>query len=306
MRTSFGLRTTIIVGIGLLTGILIGHRALPLTSAFNTTQNLTIAPYVTHDEVVRLIQEYDQTAVEPLRRQVESLSQGGIGRTFGGTTGTFAGTTGTFGGTTGTFGGTTGTFGGTTGTFGGGGQCGNGLCEGNERATVCPVCAPGTPPDRCECKTVCPQDCGGGGNAPRCGNGVCEAGEGRICPVCFRAPCDVQCQPGTCEVDCPAGGGTSGGGIPPGGSCPALEQQINALAQQPQTCQDDGDCTVFKRKREPFFTCGVALNRDISRNLDDAIDDFTDDCVEDRSVRDVDCPRFRDRCVQGRCVLEPR
>lgn len=266
MHPSPRLKHVLIGGLTLALGTIIGHTAFPLTSAFNTTQNLTIAPYVTHDEAIRLIQEYDQTAVEPLRRQIAQLSQGTFGGTtgtfgtYGGITGTFGGTTGIYGGTTGAFGGTTGIYGGTTGTFGGGG--------------------------------------------PSCGNGICEAGEAKICPVCFRAPCDVQCQPGTCEYDCPAGGTT---GLPPiGGSCQGLEQQINVLAQQPQSCVDDGDCTVFTRKREPFFTCGVALNRDISRDLKDAIDDFTDDCVEDRSVRDVDCPRFRDRCVQGRCVLEPR
>lgn len=38
-------------------------------------------------------------------------------------------------------------------------ECGNRVCEPGEDATLCPVCAAGTPPEKCQCSLACEQDC---------------------------------------------------------------------------------------------------------------------------------------------------
>lgn len=92
-------------------------------------------------------------------------------------------------------------------------SCGNGICEANESAKVCPqdcsgrskVCGNGA----CETgenKANCPKDCGA--KEPVCGDGVCDLGEDckadcpRAQPKCGNGICDPGEVVQTCEIDC--------------------------------------------------------------------------------------------------------
>lgn len=158
--------------------------------------------------------------------------------------------------------------------------CGDGMCNGNESAQ----------PPRTGSSTYCPQDCKEQG--PVCGNDICEDGEEDA--FTLGEDGSVLQNRGTCPDDC-IGETLS--------SCERQKKDIDALFEKSRSCEEDADCTVFKRGCSPYLTCGKAVSLEGFLSVSASVLEYVESCEDAEPPMCAGCIEQTAVCRDNVCVL---
>jgi cysteine-rich repeat protein len=158
-------------------------------------------------------------------------------------------------------------------------QCGGGKICSTELGECLSTCPLGV-----VCHDICAGTCV---TAPRtissCGNGVCEEWEDGICLV--------DCDPGVLSSTQSTRR-----------SCQDRKLTVESLLKKSYTCTQDSDCVLFEASC-PYLTCGVAVSREGEFQLRTEVSGYQKECDGSTSCASS-CPAVHPVCERGMCTLK--